>query len=659
MAERLDQRQFERVAAAIAATLATHLAHLPLWLSLPVALALMLRVWMRRRGSTAVSPWIRLPLTALLVVLVITSYGNVFGRGPGSVLACGLLALKLLETEKVRDARVALGFSAFVLMSALLFTQTLLFSAAVVAVLVLLLAALAALQPAPLDPARSLRADLRLAALLLGTSLPLAAAAFVLLPRLGAPLWGTRGGDGQARSGLSETMAPGQFSDLMLDDSPAFRVAFAGTVPPQSALYFRTLVLTEFDGTTWSRWRTESPPGEAITPSGRVYDYQVTLEATERRWLPALDLPLDAPDGARLGADQILVAALPISQPREYHVRSAPQGRPPPVLGKGARARMLALPVGFGSKARALAQRWRTSLHDDDKIVKAALDLFHASFTYTLTPPLLARDSVDDFLFDTQQGFCEHYSSAFVFLMRASGIPARVVTGYQGGWWSRGNSYLLVRQADAHAWAEVWRDGVGWTRVDPTAAVSPARVELGAAQTNAGASWAQAEWLRALRNRFDFASRLWTQSIIRFDALRQRNLLTEFGFADVNHGDLLLALSGVLGVTMLLATLWAMRSTHTRRGDALDHAWANFGARLARAGIAQRPMEGPLDLRDRVHRIAPALAVGLGPLVDDYVALRYGAASPPRERVAEFAARLRQLPLQHASATKLHSAASR
>lgn len=644
MNDRLDTRQFERVTIAVAATMATHAGHLPLWFSLPLALALALRAWTRRRGMTAPSVWIRVPLTALLLVLVVVSYGNVFGKIPGSTLACGLLALKLLETERIRDARIALGFCAFVLMSALLFTQTLLFSIAVGGVLVLLLATLVSLQPAPPDAVRGMRTDLRVALLLLGSSLPLAAAAFVLLPRLETPIWGSRGGDGSGRSGLSESMAPGQFAQLVLDDTPAFRVVFAGATPLPSALYFRTLVLMDFDGTTWTRQFDAGRGPSRVAQTGPVYDYAITLEATERRWLPSLDLPLAAPDGARMNVDQVLVATTPVMQPRRYEVRSAPQARASTTLGPVERARALRLPAGYGVEARALGRRWRDELRDNDRIVQAALGMFRRSFTYTLEPPPLARDSVDDFLFGTQRGFCEHYASAFVFLMRAAGIPARVVIGYQGGWNS--SDYMLVRQSDAHAWAEVWKEGVGWQRVDPTAAVSPTRVELGAAAANQEGSGIRAAWLRDLRNQFDFASRLWTESIVRFDTLRQRGLLTEFGVADVSRHNLLLWLSGLLAAAMLLATAWAMRGSRERRGDALDRVWARFGARLARAGITPRAQEGPLGLRERVHRSAPGLARELDPLIDDYVALRYGSNHPTREGIARLATRLRRLTLR-------------
>ncbi len=643
MTDRLDRLQFERTAIAVAATIATHLAHLPPWLAAALAAAIALRVFARRRGSATISSWTRVLLTVLLLVVIVTRYGNVFGRGPGSALACGLLGLKLLETERTRDARVAIGFSSFVLMSSLLFTQSLLFCTLVGGVLVLILAALSALQPAPLRARRPLRADLRLAGILLAASMPLGAAAFVLLPRLQAPLWGSRD-DGLGRSGLSETMAPGQFSQLMQDDSPAFRVEFAASRPPNASLYFRTIVLTDFDGTTWSR-RLGGPRGDAAAPvaTGRSYDYTITLEATDRPWMPALDLPLFAPEGTRLDDDQVIVAGRSVTQPREYHLRSDVDAHAAPSLDRRERLRMLRLPAGYGTQARALAQRWREQAKDDRDVVQAALAMFRGSFTYTLSPPLLARDSVDDFLFGSQQGFCEHYASAFVFLMRAAGIPARVVTGYQGGWWS--GSYLLVRQSDAHAWAEVWREGTGWQRVDPTAAVSPARVELGASDANGAQAGFGAEWLRAMRNRFDVASRLWTLSIVRFDALSQRNLLSSLGITDAAQGDLLLALSGVLGLSMLLAAAWSMRETRVRVGDALDRAWMRFRSRLARTGIVERAAEGPLDLRARVHAAVPALAPAIDPLVDEYVALRYGAAEPTPTRVAALDRRLRAVRL--------------
>lgn len=639
MNERLDRHAFEWLAATVAATLAVHLGHLPLWLSLPLACVLGLRVWSRRRGAAKVSAWVRLPLTALLVILVVANFGNLFGREPGSVLACGLLALKLLETERVRDARVALGFAAFVLMSALLFTQTLPFTLLICAVLLMLLAALVSLQPAPPGTHRSPRQELRVSAWLLGASLPLAALAFLLVPRLGSPLWGTPGQDMTPRTGLGERMAPGSMTDLLIDDAPAFRVDFdQGSPPPPAQRYFRTIVFWDFDGSAWTRERRVGAGRvEALGGNGARLHYSITLEPTDRRWLPTLDVPMDAPAQARLGSDRVLVANVPVAQPRQYRVVSTTGYVLAPTLHAIERQQALALPDGFDPRTRALGAQWRAQGLSDDAIVTAALDRFRASFTYTLTPPLLGRHSVDDFLFDTQRGFCEHFAGSFVFLMRAAGIPARVVTGYQGGWWSKNNSYLLLRQSDAHAWAEVWIDGSGWRRVDPTAAVSPQRIELGAAAANGAADWSQSIWLRDLRNRFDMVNRVWTQSIIRFDSLRQKSLLTPFGVADANPGDLLLTLSALLGLMLVIATVWAMHLGKLNRGDVLDQAWNRLLGRLVKIGIERRGNEGPLDLLQRVREKSPAIGGELEPLIHEYARLRYGVAVAPTGDIARFA----------------------
>jgi hypothetical protein len=268
--------------------------------------------------------------------------------------------------------------------------------------------------------------------------------------------------------------------------------------------------------------------------------------------------------------------------------------------------------------------------------VRAALERFRASFTYTLNPPLLGRDSIDDFLFSTQKGFCEHFASAFVVLMRAAGIPARVVTGFQGGTWNAAGGYLLVRNSDAHAWAEIWGPERGWVRVDPTAAVSPLRIELGAAAANDNPAWSQAAWLRAIRDRLDLVNGLWTRAIIRFDALRQKGMLTPFGVPEANPGDLLLALAAALAAILVLATVWAMRDAAAPRADPLDAAWQQLRRRLAHAGVEPRTSEGPLDLLSRTRAAIPASDAALSPLVQDYVALRYGSIEPEPERMRAF-----------------------
>jgi hypothetical protein len=302
----------------------------------------------------------------------------------------------------------------------------------------------------------------------------------------------------------------------------------------------------------------------------------------------------------------------------------------------------LALPEGFNPRTVALAQQWRASARDDAEVVRDALDLFHQKFSYTLNAPLLGRDAMDDFLFETRAGFCEHFASAFTVLMRAAGIPARVVIGYQGGYWNALGNYLVVRQSDAHAWSEIWLDGRGWVRVDPTGAVSPQRVQLGAQEANAaGKPWYGAEWLVAVRNRWDVVNRLWNEAVVRFDSLRQSGLLTPFGVKKADAQNLGLALLAC-ALVFIGAVLWWTFRHEPETGDPLDRAWQRFCRSLARRGLRRAPSEGPRDYAARALTCWPQARAELEPLFDAYVALRYAQADPGPEAVAGFRRQVRE-----------------
>ncbi|MEP6882603.1 MAG: DUF3488 and transglutaminase-like domain-containing protein [Dokdonella sp.] len=648
---RLSSYQFNLLAATALIALAAHVSRLPLWLSATLVLIVPWRVWSRSRSDKAIPAWIRVPMVFALVAAIFVHYGNIFGREPGSALACGLLVLKVLESEKIRDARAALSFAAFVLMSALLFDQGMGFTLLVCASLIALLAALVSLQPAPIKARRPLTRELRTGALLLAFGLPLALVAFLFVPRLSSPLWGAPGGFADARTGLSDTMSPGSMTQLLVDDTPALRVHFEGDVPPNAARYFRALVLWDFDGTTWTRegWRPQHTM-ETLESTGTETRYDITLEPTNRPWLVALDVPVTAPEQARMTFDRTLYAKNQIDQLRQYTVSSALNYQLAATIAPLDRRRALRLPEGFNPKTLALAQQWRTQGRDDNAIVQSALDLIHASFTYTLSPPLLGRNSVDDFLFNTQAGFCEHYSSAFVVLMRAAGIPARVVTGYQGGWFNALGDYLLVRQSDAHAWSEVWLEGRGWVRVDPTASVNPIRVESGAAAANGEQSWRPGSWLLDIRNRLDVVNRIWTQTIVQFNALRQKSLLTPIGITNAEQRDLLLVLSSVIATFLILSTLWVLRSGTLKDGDALDRVWCGFRRRMARRGFQEKRDEGPIDYLKRLKPCLPDAESreSLEALIQRYVELRYAQTDPDAVDIQAFARKIREFKLPRA-----------
>jgi transglutaminase-like putative cysteine protease len=444
-------------------------------------------------------------------------------------------------------------------------------------------------------------------------------------------------------------MAPGSIQQLLLDDSAAFRVDFDGPPPARAQLYWRGPVLTDFDGATWTRRPAIAANDAAYSvPAGAALaKYDIALEPDDVPWLFALDIPLDAPADAVRNSDMTLIhmnadrrRPAPVTEALRYQVRSALDYRLEANLDPAARAAALALPPDFNPRSVALGARWRRDLDDEQRIVASALELFHNEFFYTLSPPEFGRDSIDEFLFAGKRGFCEHYAAAFVFLMRAAGIPARIVTGYQGGYFNKVGNYLIVRQSDAHAWSEVWLAGRGWVRVDPTAAVSPQRVELGArAAALATGPWYQTSWLLSLRNQFDLVNRGWNSLIVQFNAVRQRSLLTPFGIDQADYAALTWVLIGTSSILLGLVSFWVMRNPR-RRIDPLDAAYDELCAKLARAGVARAPNEGPLDFAARVQ----SLHASRGPfvrqaqaLLSQYVSLRYARAlisMPERENFA-------------------------
>lgn len=633
----IDTHAFDLLALTMAMVLGLHAPHLPWWLTGALAVALGWRWWQRRQVAGRVPRWLKLPLLGLLTLAVTMQYGSIFGREPGTALAVGLLVLKLLETETIRDARVGISFAFFALMAALLFDQGLVATVLVALGLLPALATLRALEPG--QPSVSMSRVLLPSLWLIATALPLALLAFVLVPRLSSPLWGAPMPD-DARTGLSDSMSPGAFTELLIDDSPAMRVSFDGAPPPPDQRYFRAYVMTAYDGFSW-RYREIAEPTPAPLTVSQSRDYRISLIPTHQRVLPTLDVPISAPVGATMRRDRVVMANRMIKDPITYAMRSATRYRlNPDAVGRGD---PLQLPAGFNPRTIAQGEAWRQTYGKDDAaIVRAALAMFHdGGFRYTLAPAPLGRNAMDDFLFSTHEGYCEHYASAFTVLMRAAGVPARVVTGYQGGFWNQLGNYLLVRNSDAHAWSEVWLAGQGWVRFDPTAAARPERVSLGAGAAAGGErSWYRNDWLQGVRNQWDIVNRWWDQGVTRFDALRQRSMLTPFGIrnADTTVLGILLAISLIIFMAVGLA--WAL--LRRRSSDPLREALRQLERKLARKGIVREHAEGPQHYLKRAARALPAQRAELAALTRRYLELRYAQDQPPPEPVREFQRAVRE-----------------
>lgn len=639
-ADTLDVRAFDLLCLTVACVLAAHAAHLPPWLVAALSGLLLLR-WLQRRTRRGVIPRLaRIALVIALPLAIIVVYGTPFGRAPGSALAVGLLVLKLLESERARDARVAVGFCCFVLMSALLFTQSLPMTLLIALALLPAFACLRSLQPDEKPPGYA-RAFVPGAWLLLA-AVPLALLGYVFVPRLAAPLWGAPGAD-VARTGVSNRMAPGDLRNLLVDDDVAMRVSFDGTVPPKAMRYFRGIVLWYFDGRAWLPGTAGIHKGtpQPLQVHGPTVGYDVTLQPTREHWLFALDMPVNASAGATLTADRTLLRDKPVNDAISYHVDSVSQYVLAPNLEPNIQRAALELPQGFDPRAVALAKSWRARYGNDNAaIVRAALNLFHdGDFAYNLAAPPLGRNSVDEFLFDTRQGYCEHYSSAFTFLMRAAGIPARVVAGYQGGFWNDYAHYLLVRQSDAHAWSEVWLQDRGWVRADPTAMVQ--RVITASGPDGLGDAAGGSGWLNGLRNQLDVVNRLWQNGVLGFDSLRQSQLLTRFGIAHLEWGQLAMALAAGIVVMLGLGMLVALRRPRVAPRDRLDAAQLRLQQKLSRLGCVRAPPEGPRDFFARCMLALPESRRELASLAQQYLLLRYGHPAPPPEPVRNYSRAVR------------------
>ncbi len=583
---------------------------------------------------------VRVVLTVSMLALVVVSNLTVLGREAGAHLLIAMLLLKLLEVRSERDIALVLVVSFFATISMFFFSQSLLIAAqALIAVLLLLNMLMAVVHP--VDSWSTQREHLRHVLRLSLHALPLTVLLFFLFPRISAPLWGLSQSDAGHRTGLSDTLAPGQVSNLSDDDSVAFRVEFTRE-PPGESMYWRGLVLWHFDGNSWRAPHQLVRPPE-VTPrtvlevGGEPVDYAVTVEPHSQRWLFGLDMPASTPSGAQRTSSLELVVEDPLLERHRYelssYMRYRLEGDTPPD------ARYRELPGGYGSRARALAAQWRAQGRNDAAVVEAALAHFATEpFFYTRQPPLLHDDLVDEFLFETRRGFCEHYAASMAFLMRAAGIPARVVLGYHGGEHNPLGDYYIVRQSNAHAWTEVWLPQQGWRRIDPTAVLPPDRIEAGTesvrerARDSAGVRVGERGWLgrfgATLAHGLDTLHHEWNRWIIGYDQRRQSELLDNLGLPDVDWTELAALLGATMSAVILLLATWVFVRRRAQ-SDAVRRLYARFCRKLSRKGLEPHRFETAADVQRRVERRLPERAAEVSQILGLYYRLRYQPAPEP------------------------------
>ncbi len=620
------------VLAALLLAVAPHVMHLPLWVD---ALALACGCWRllaQQRG------W-ALPPTALRTFMVLGSFAGVLlhyqtvnGVEAGSALLVVMASMKLTETRTRRDHVVLLFIGYFLVTAQFLYSQSIPLALLAIPTLIVLTGAL--LQVCHDGDLIPLPEMLRITGGLLGYALPVMLVLFVLFPRVPGPFWAIQGPKSSAVTGLSDKMSPGSISNLIESDTVAFRIRFEDEVPPQHELYWRGPVLTNFDGRTWTPMSSAIAPGPAPHDPrrGRQVHYEVTLEPHNKRWMFALDT-VDPHSASRADAivtqDYQVQSSHNLKEITRYYL-SAFMGEPQRHITPQIRAATLNMPAQSNPRTRALVSTWRAQGLSDREVASAGLRMFREqAYFYTLRPPqLTSSQRIDEFLFESRRGFCEHFAAAFTVMMRMADIPARVVTGYQGGELNSSpilGGHVTVRQSDAHAWVEIWLEDNGWTRLDPTGFIPPERVEAEIADLRDDRVFGRGSGslIGQVRLSFDALDNAWTEWVLGYGPKKQAGLMRSLGIKRPDAYKLVAMLAATLTVTAAMLFLllnWRARRT---RPDPVSHAYQRFCRKLAKAQIVRGPHEGPADFAARASQLRPDLGEQIERITALYLSLRY------------------------------------
>ncbi|MEO7387389.1 MAG: DUF3488 and transglutaminase-like domain-containing protein [Gammaproteobacteria bacterium] len=638
----------------IGVAVAPHVGAVQGWVVAGLCGSVVWRLGAERWGWQLPGRLLRAALTLTGSFAVVYTYRRISGLDAGSALLILMLALKLLETHSTRDRSIVILIAWFVLFASFLREQSVASVPYLAAGVVTGTLALAqsARRDWLLSPAQAMRTTGRL----FMQALPLALALFLLFPRLPGPFWALPSSGGGGRTGLSDQMSPGDITSLARSDEVAFRVRFTGPTPLPAEMYWRGPVLERFDG---RRWRTQPdsvrerlpPPADYAPPAGngqRVFSYEITLEPNQQRWLLPLETPLswDAPD-SRIAATLELLNKRPLDRRMAWNGRSVATGnfrdaRPPQRVN-------VDLASGTNPRAVALGRELRRAATSDQDYLRRILQMFREQqFFYTLQPPALGEQPVDEFLFRTRAGFCEHYASAFATLARAAGLPARVVAGYQGGERNPVADYWIVRQSDAHAWTEVWLDG-RWVRYDPTAAVAPERIESGLDAALPGLTddslplLGGGQWFARMALSWDAINATWDRWVLAFGPDQQSALLEGLGIRSPSLRDIALVCAVTVSGVLLLFTLFGLRSG-TAMPDPVERSWQRLCRVLGKQVRPRAPHEGPAEYAAAVAALRPDVGATVRALAGHYLRLRYDGV-PGAADVERFARQVRTLRL--------------
>jgi transglutaminase-like putative cysteine protease len=636
------------------------IAHVPislmgLWLGCTLWRVQIFRMRARMPGT-----WVKSGLLVGTAGGVYLARGSLVGLDAGAALLIAAFILKMLEMQSRRDALVLIFLGLFCVAVGYLFEDNLLWAAFTLLPVSTLLAALIGLQQS--DLASRPGTSLKLALKLLLQAVPLMLLLFVFFPRL-EPLWSLPQPGNKGLTGLSESMAPGDMAELSKSAALVFRASFEGPIPARNQLYWRALTLEQFDGRRWSQaGRAQTVQVAQWQKRGEALRYSIVMEPSGRPWLSSLDVGETSLAEVRQMSDFRLQRRRPVEQSLMYSVSSWPEAIRDGQLNENIQRQDLQLPAKGNPQARQWASDLLRRNPRPEALVQAMLGYFSGQpFHYTLKPPTLGANSIDDFLFDSRRGFCAHYAGAMTFVLRAAGIAARVVAGYQGGELNPDGQYLTVRQFDAHAWVEYWQPGIGWQSVDPTAAVAPQRIELGLEQALAADEtfledspmsalrYRNVPWINGLRLSWDNLNYGWQRWVLGYQGQQQLQVLNRW-FSGLEAP----AFIGAAGVILALLALWVFKPWQ-RESDSQLRLFTAFERLLARHGLRRLPGEGAEDFARRAGLFFPDHAQAIQAFVNEFQAQRYaGRATSAGELRRRFKAVRRRLPWRWSAVKGTH-----
>ncbi|RLA21797.1 MAG: DUF3488 domain-containing protein [Gammaproteobacteria bacterium] len=563
------------------------------------------------------------------VSLLVIMHQGVFGRDAGTAVFVVALGLKLLEIKSQRDVYLIIYLAFIVAASQFLYLQNILMAGYTLLVCISLLGTLICINSGSVSNS----ASLKIAGQILLQAFPLMVILFIFFPRVEAPRWSFLQDDNQATSGLSDTLEPGAISQLGLSGELVFRAKFTGELPPHTERYWRGPVFSFTDGKKWTQTKNTyfKRHLDKVSFSGKAYQYLLLMEPQTKNWVFGLEMPAAYKWPLQENGNHQLLTSEPPGKRAEYKITSYAQYNTG-YITKTELSDNLQLPNTVEDRIDELVARLGGFDAPPEIFIKNVFAHFrHNDFYYTLMPPLLDDKPIATFLFDTRAGFCGHYATAFVYLMRVAGIPARIVGGYQGGIYNETGGFIEVRQANAHAWSEVWIADKGWVRYDPTTAIAPERVEQDVNIEQQIASNAVSfapiqldsrtlSLLKRARNLWSSVDYSWHRWIINYDRRQQSGFLSGLGIDTLK--SMLYWLMGLVALVTLLLALYIFRK-QTLVLDKAQIYYVRACQKLAKAGLIKQDTEGANDFALRVAAKMPDIADSFAHITQLYVQIRY------------------------------------